>query len=330
MRSDREYAMKWIKKGRIFVPDGSKPWASSHAQVPVADVLEDGETIRVYFSSRDAEGRSRPGWIEVSARDPRRILREADSPLLDLGPLGAFDDCGVMPSWVVNHQGRKYLYYIGWNVRNTIPYHNSVGLALSEDGGRTFQRFSEGPLWERNTTEPYFSGTSCVLVDDNGTWRSWYLSCTEWRMVKGHPEPRYHIKYAESEDGCEWVRKGTVAVDYKSEDEAGIVKASVIKEDGFYKMWYAHRRFVDYRTDRRNSYRIGYAESSDGIGWTRLDDRAGIDVSEEGWDSQMLAYPHVIDWGGVRYLFYNGNGFGREGFGYAVLDAEGAGEGSDG
>ena len=135
----------------------------------------------------------------------------------------------------------------------------------------------------------------------------------------GQPEPFYHLKYAESADGVKWRREGVVAIDFKSKDEAGIVKASVLKED-IYKMWYSHRNASNYRTSKENSYRIGYAESCDGIRWTRRDELAGIDVSDEGWDSEMIEYPHVIKANGQKYLFYNGNGFGRTGFGYATSD----------
>ena len=105
--------------------------------------------------------------------------------------------------------------------------------------------------------------------------------------------------------------------DYDSDEEAGIVKASVVKDDGRYGMWFSYRAARGYRHDRSRGYRIGYAESADGVHWTRRDDQAGIDLSDEGWDSRMQAYPHVIDHRGARCMFYNGNGFGRSGFGYA-------------
>jgi len=157
------------------------------------------------------------------------------------------------------------------------------------------------------------------LIED-GVWRNWYLSCTRWEVVDGKPEPFYHLKYAESEDGIHWDRKGIVAIDYKSLEEGGIVKASVIKEEKLYKMWYSYRNGRDYRQNKTNSYRIGYAESIDGKIWQRMDEQVGIDVSQKGWDSEMLAYPHVIEHENKKFLFYNGNGFGQSGFGYAVED----------
>lgn len=310
--------MSWTKRGFIFKPSGALPWSTSHAQVPVVDFLEDRNVLKVYFSTRDAQSRSLPGWVELDADNPKRVLAVGAEPILGLGDLGTFDDCGVMPSWIVNSDGKKYLYYIGWNVRNTIAYHNSIGLAISDDGGERFHRFSKGPLWDRDHIEPHYSGTSCVLVED-GVWKNWYLSCTEWRMVNGKSEPRYHIKYAESKDGINWLRNGQIAIDYLDDLEGGIVKASVVKDAGIYKMWYSFRRLVDYRGDRNESYRIGYAESHDGVSWERKDDVSGIDVDENpnAWDGMMNEYPHVIDVKGKRYMFYNGNGFGASGFGYA-------------
>jgi hypothetical protein len=219
---------------------------------------------------------------------------------------------------VVDWQGRRYLYYIGWNVRNTVPYHNSVGLAVSDDEGATYRRLYEGPIMDRTAAEPYFCATTCVRIE-NGLWRNWYLNCTGWVEVAGRMEPRYHLKYAESDDGIHWRREGRVAIDYDSPEEGGIVRASVCKDGFLYRMWYSYRALAKYRTESASSYRIGYAESGDGLEWKRMDDRSGITVSEHGWDDMMVAYPEVADVQGRRFMFYNGNGFGQTGFGYAEM-----------
>jgi len=148
----------------------------------------------------------------------------------------------------------------------------------------------------------------------------WYLSCVKWEAYDGKPEPYYHMKYAESQDGINWNRQGIVCIDFKSSDEAGIVSPSLMKENGDYRMWYSYRGVKDYRTSKEHSYRIGYAESFDGIDWTRKDEVVGIDVSQNGWDSVMVAYPCVYEHKGRKYMLYNGDGFGRSGFGYAVLE----------
>jgi hypothetical protein len=308
--------MKWVKKGLVYAPKGQFNWNKSHAQLPVVDASNQARW-KIYYGSRDERNRSSISYIEVEGNRPENILYEHDRPLLPFGELGTFDESGLMPLCIVDQPGQKYLYYAGWSLKKTVPYHNAIGLAVSTDGGKSFKRFAAGPLFDTRLHEPYFTGTANVLIDD-GVWRIWYQSCTKWQVIQGKPEPFYHLKYAESSDGINWERKGVVAVDYNDESEGGISSASVVKSDGSYRMWYSYRRSEDYRSNKRNSYRIGYAESSDGIRWMRRDDKAGIDISDSGWDSEMIAYPCVIRGTNRNYLFYNGNGFGHTGFGYAV------------
>jgi hypothetical protein len=310
--------MRWVKKGLIFAPDQNYDWMQSHAQVPlVARVTED--VLRIYFGTRDKLNRTVTTYIEVDADDPSQVKYVHDRPLLGLGELGCFDDCGAMPSWIVDSRSLKYLYYTGWNTSTTVPYRNSIGLAISRDSGRTFERAFKGPVLDRTKHEPHFCAVPCVLVEDS-KWRMWYLSGVKWDVFDGKPEPRYHIKYAESDDGTNWDRRGIICIDFKSESEAGIVRPSVFKDGELYRMWYSYRGLENYRTDKQTSYRIGYAESADGIQWTRKDEELGLDVSSSGWDSEMVAYPYFYADATRKYLFYNGNGFGRSGIGYAVLE----------
>ena len=310
--------MNWIKTGLVFTPDAGRDWMRSHAQVPLVDRVSD-DVLRVYFGTRDSQNRTLTAYVEVAADDPRRVLGICDEPALGLGRLGCFDDRGALPSWLVNRGGEKLLYYVGWNVAVTVPFRNSIGLAVSRDGGRSFTRLYDGPVVERIHTEPHFCATSCVLVE-GARWRMWYLSCTGWEIVGGNPEPRYHIKYAESADGVVWDRRGIVAIDFKSPDEGGIARPCVLKTGELYRMWYSYRSLRDYRTDRAHSYRIGYAESMDGIRWTRKDEEAGIDVSDAGWDSEMVTYSSVYEYNGRLHMLYNGNGFGASGFGHAFAE----------
>jgi hypothetical protein len=308
---------KWQKCGLIFSVENYQSWAQTHAQVPTVDVLSD-DVWRIYYATRDQHNRSRISFVDVEAGNPSVIIYIHDRPVLDLGRLGTFDDSGVMPSSIVNHGGVKYLYYTGWNVRQTVPYQNAIGVAVSRDNGRTFQRLGEGPVLGISLQEPHFIGTATVIVE-NGLWRVWYASCTHWEFLEGKAEPFYHIKYAESQDGINWNRTGEIAIDYKSHQEAGIVRASVFVRNGKYYMWYSTRGAGNYRHDISNSYRIGYAESEDGVLWSRHDSRVGIDLSDKGWDKDMIAYPCVINHQNKLYMFYNGNGFGSSGIGYAVL-----------
>ena len=309
--------MNWQKMGHIFSPEGQQAWALSHAQLPTVDRV-DADTLRVYFGTRDKSSQTVTTYIEVKADDPSQVTYIHDGPVLGLGELGCFDDNGAMPSWILNHGGLKYLFYIGWNKGVSVSYRNSIGLAISDDDGLTFNRRFQGPVVDRTKSEPHFCGASCVLVEE-GLWRMWYLAAVKWIVHDGHPEPVYHIRYAESEDGCHWIRPGIVCIELKSPQEGGITRPCVIKEDGIYKMWYCYRGITDYRTNPSNSYRIGYAESENGLKWIRKDEQVGIDVSEKGWDSVMVTYAHVYEHKGCKYMIYNGNGFGESGFGYARM-----------
>ena len=312
--------MRWQKRGRIFVPDGTIPWMKSHASIPVPDSLDD-VTLRIHFAGRDEQNRARIGWIDVDANDPRTVLDLSREPLLTLGERGTFDDNGMMASCVVSAHGRKYLYYIGWNPQVTVSYRLAIGLAVSEDGGRTYRRYSAGPLLDRDRDEPFFNTAPCV-VRDGEQWRMWYVSCTGWDEVHGHPEPMYNVKYAESDDGVHWRRTGIVCIDYDADAQA-IGRPWVVRLEDRYGMWFSYRGLVDYRTDPRTSYRVGYAESSDGLQWERKPDPAGLDRSADGWDSVMLTYTSLLRVSGKMLCFYNGNGFGRAGFGYAVAEDSG-------
>jgi hypothetical protein len=276
--------------------------------------------VRIYFGTRDKHNRTSIAYIEAKADNPSHVLHVHDRPVLTPGRLGTFDDSGVMPSCIVRHGGRLYHYYIGWNVGTTVRFRNSIGLAVTDEADGSLRRLFEGPVMDRTHTEPHFVVTPYVRIED-GIWKMWYCGCTCWHLVNGISEPRYQIKYAESSDGIHWRRDNVVCIPYRDDREAN-ARPCIFKETGIYKMWYCYRSIQDYRTKRANAYRIGYAESTDGKEWTRKDDETGIDRSEDGWDSEMMAYPFVYEYAGRKYMLYNGNGFGKSGFGYAVLDEE--------
>lgn len=299
---------RWKKLGRVFCPSGEYDWLQSHAAVPIAENIG-GDLFKIYFSSRNKRNESFTGYVVIDINRPHQIIELSASPVLRPGDLGEFDDSGAMATWLAHHEGKSYLYYIGWNLGVTVPFRNSLGLAISLDGER-FDRYANGPILDRSLTEPHFVASCCVLPGDD-KWRMWYLSCTGWEIRNGSPQHRYHIKYAESPDGIFWKREGIVAIDYKDDAEYAISRPSVIRDKDCWRMWYSFRG---------SSYRIGYAESQDGRQWSRLDDHCGIDTSPTGWDSEMIEYPFVFDHAGVRYMLYNGNGYGKTGFGLAVLD----------
>ncbi len=308
--------MQWHKGGHIFNVSGNHGWMNSHAQIPTALVMKD--KVRIYFATRPERGLSLTTFLDVSRDDPRKILYLHDKPILELGSAGTFDEHGLMPSSVCEHDGQIRLYYGGWSRRTSVPYSNWTGLAISEDGGTTFRKAFEGPVVDRTPHEIY-SATACYVVRFKDEWRMWYASGTDWIRVNDRFEECYVIKHGRSEDGITWERDGRALLPRQQRYEP-THRPSVLKIGETYHMWFCHRGIEDFR-DGSNSYRIGYASSKDMAVWERDDRRAGIDVSGDGWDASMIAYPYVLKVGDQVWMLYNGNGFGASGFGYAKLDA---------
>lgn len=300
--------MKWRKICRVFCPDNNYDWMRTHASNPVAEYLGDG-LFRIYFSSRDAQNRSSIAFLEIGIREPERILRLSDAPLISPGPAGAFDDSGVSMACVVTVEDRRHVYYLGWNLGVTVPWRNAIGLAVGAKDEDRVERFSPAPVFDRNPLDPYSLSYPWILREA-GKWRMWYGSNLSWG--KSQRDMEHVIKYAESADGFGWKPTGKIAIAGTGANEYAISRPCVVRDDGLYRMWYSRRGEV---------YRIGYAESPDGMDWTRKDDTAGIGPSDEGWDSGSVAYASIFDHQGSRYMLYNGADYGKTGFGLAVLES---------
>jgi hypothetical protein len=309
---------KWTKLGKVFCSSGEFDWMQTHAAVPIAEYMK-GDIYKIIFTARNKQNRSYGAYVIIDINEPTKILHISQSPLIVPGDLGTFDDSGAMPHCLCEYNGKKYLFYIGWNLGVTVPFRNSIGLAVSEDGD-TYRKMFPGPIVDRIRTEPQFCAGPHVLPPmqtRDGVWRMYYLSCINWHAREGNVEHKYHIKYAESENGYDWKREGKVAIDFQDDDEYAISRPFTIFENGIFKMWFSSRAI-----DGIPTYRIRYAESCDGIHWTRTNNPSdvGIDVSLNGWDSEMIEYPCVFDHKGWRYMLYNGNDYGKTGFGLAVLE----------
>jgi len=300
--------MVWNKRGLIFSPSGQHPWLISHATNPLALRLSN-DLYRVYFASRDREQRSHIGYVEFHIKSPENILHVADGPVLAPAPLGYFDDHGVFPASIVKYDHKLFMYYVGFSpgVKQSLFY-TSIGLAISEDEGKTFNRMFKTPILTRSEFDPWMVSTPFVMREQ-GIWRMWYMSGFKFEIVDNEPRSYYNIKYAESKDGIHWERSGLACIDQKGK-QRNIARTCILKENGLYRMWYPY--------NFGQGYRIGYAESKDGYVWARKDEEAGIDVSPSGWDSKAVAYPWVFSEDGIKYMIYNGNQFGRDGFGLAV------------
>ena len=297
----------WRKLGRIFQPSGELDWARSHAANPVPEHLE-GNTFRIYFSARDEKNRSSIGYIVVELGDSSRVLDVPREPVLLPGDLGMFDDCGVSIGCILPVGKARYLYYMGWNLAVTVPWKNAIGLAVSESADGPFRRWSRFPIVSLDEIDPYTISYPWVMRDGD-RYRMWYGSNLRWGPEK--KDMLHVIKYAESADAVHWDKHNRVVIDSASTEENAICKPCVVKDSTSYQMWFC---------SRGETYRIQTAVSEEGCSWRRLGMDKGIDVSPDGWDSEMIEYPCVFDHAGRRFLLYAGNGYGATGFGLAVLD----------
>ncbi len=301
---------RWKKLGVVFDPEGNIP-GITHAYLPVALSLHES-VYRIYFSGRDLQNRSLPFFFDLNMED-LLVSNVQTDPILSLGNLGTFDDNGVTASCILRVDTKYYLYYTGWNLGVTVPFRNSIGLAVSSDG-INFKKMFEGPVLDRNETEPHFSA-SCCVDHQFGKWRIWYLNCVKWEMENNKPKHSYHIKYAESNDGIHWKRDGIVAIDFKNKLEYAISVPRVHKSENGYVMWYSYRG-----SEESKNYKIGFAQSHDGIKWNRKDELIDLYPATTGWDQEMQCYPCIISYRNKLYMLYNGNGYGKTGIGIAVLE----------
>lgn len=307
--------MKWKKLFHIYSAAGDYEWRFTHAANPFAEWIDE-HLLLVYFTCRDKHNRSYISALKLNAKNNFAIQSVAQRPLLTPGQPGLFDDSGTAMGYLLPINGTRYLYYLGWNLKVTVPWQNSIGLAIQkatdEHQYPIFEKFSLAPIMDRSSEDP-FSISYPSIMYEHPIYKMWYGSNLSWGPSE--QEMKHVFKYAESLDAIHWQRKDIIILNHIHPNEFALSKPFVIKENNIYKMWYSYRWSGNIQT-----YRIGYAESKDGINWIRKDDEAGIDVSKNGWDSEMICYPFIFDYNGNRYMLYNGNGYGKTGFGVAVLE----------
>jgi predicted GH43/DUF377 family glycosyl hydrolase len=317
-----EAAFEWEKLGRVFDPSSvaGRPWLKEFAQAPASLLLDD--VLRVYFSCRppaDATGQyvSYSAYVDLDRMDPTRVVAVAEEPILSLGGLGTFDEFGTYPVSVIQLGDKVRAYYAGWTRCASVPFNVAIGCAESTDGGKAFERLGPGPVLPYSIDEPFvMSGPKIRRF--NGQFYLFYIAGKSWKMVEGRAEPVYRIRMASSSDGLSWTKHNTDLIETRIEADEAQASPDVFYADGLYHMFFCYRYSEGYRGHEKG-YRIGYAYSRDLQDWTRDDDRAGITVSPEGWDSEMVSYPHVFELNGAVYMAYLGNAVGREGFGLAQL-----------
>lgn len=314
----------WKKLGKIFDPvhhqllDGG----AGFAQSPQVLVLED--RVRIYFSTRkkDNIGKflSHVFFVDFD-KSFREIIGVSKNPVIELGELGCFDEHGIFPMNVLRDGDRVIAYTTGWNRKISVSADAAIGLAVSHDGGLTFVKHGLGPVMSASLHEPFLIGDAFVAKYNN-IFHMWYIFGVRWvnSLESEFPDRVYKIAHAVSNDGIDWSRDSRLIIsDSIGEDECQALP-TVIEVDGIYHMYFCYRAVHGFRERAEKSYRIGYAYSVDLINWVRDDSLVGIDVSPAGWDSEMQCYPHVFKCDDNVYMLYNGNEFGRYGFGLAVLN----------
>jgi predicted GH43/DUF377 family glycosyl hydrolase len=315
--------LRWNKLGLLFKPAEVKdrPWLKEFAQGPC--VLKFDDFIRVYFSCRPLPDENKQyvsytGYVDLDRKDIFKIKNVSQQPILDLGKKGTFDEFGVYPTSVIKEGSEVVAYYGGWTRCESVPFNVAIGRAVSKDGGKTFIRSGEGPIISYSADEPFvMSGPK--IRKFNGKYHLYYIAGRKWIMHEGRAEPVYKIRLATSDDGINWVKLNKDLIQSRIEPDECQASPDVIFSNGRYHMFFCYRYSTDYR-GKEKGYRIGYAQSENGIDWLRQDEKVGIDISQEGWDSEMVSYPHVFELDGNIYMFYLGNGVGREGFGVAKLE----------
>ena len=306
--------MLWRKLGLVFCASGQNEFMQSGGRTPVPLHLHD-DIYRIYFGAYDKSGRGRIFSLEMDINKPQDIYNLVERPYLDIGATGFFDDNGIIPSDILRIDNMIYLYTIGFSIKNRLIFDAASGLALSRDGGKTFTKFT-GPVLDRGVDDPCFAASPCVLrLGDK--WHMWYVSCDHWEPCGSGFKHYYNIKHRISTDGIYWDSHADVCIDFANEYEYAISRPSVLcTPEGRYRMWFSFRAQPGVET-----YRIGYAESSDGVHWIRMDEKMrSFDVSESGWDSEMVCYPKVFMHKEKIFMLYNGNHYGKTGFGLAVLE----------
>ena len=312
----------WNKLGKAFTPQDvtGRPWLQEFAQAPSTLVLDD--VVRVYFSCRpprDANGQyvSYSAWVDLDRGDLFKVRAVAEQPILELGSRGEFDEFGTYPVSVIADGDRVLAYYGGWTRCESVPFNVAIGCAASSDGGKTFSKLGNGPVLSYSLDEPFvLSGPKIRRFD--GLWHLFYIAGRRWKLVDGRPEPVYKIRMATSSDGLNWTKLNKDLVESRIEPDEAQASPDVFRANGKYHMFFCYRFSSDFR-GKQNGYRIGYASSNNLIDWDRDDSKAGIDVSQTGWDAEMISYPHVFTVDDKTYLAYLGDQVGRYGFGLAAL-----------
>jgi hypothetical protein len=316
--------MKWKKIGKIFNPTEHKLANNciEYAQSPQALVYDD--FVRIYFSTRerDVTGKfiSHISYVEMD-KTFKKIKKLSNHTIIGMGEMGCYDEHGIFPFNVLKDGNRVLGFIGGWTRRVSVDIETSIGLSISNDDGRTFTRIGNGPVLSATLNEPFLVGDPFVLKLKD-TFNMWYIYGIRWiqNPTNDVKERVYKIGHATSVDAVNWVKTNRQIVDDKLNEDECQALPSVIFHNNKYHMVFCYRQAVGFRENPKDAYKLGYAYSIDGLNWIRDDENVAIDNTIGEWDSDMMCYPHLFSVNERVYLLYNGNNFGKTGFGLAVLE----------
>ena len=304
---------KWVKKGFIYKPQDETEWWHRNAQAPTP-ILYDEDTIRIYVGAWDKNIISRISFIDVDANNPSTVKKVSKEIILDIGKDGCFDDNGVFPAHVYKLDTKRvYLYYTGFQKLDKIAFSNFSGLAISNDGGNTFKRVSQAPVIDR-ADEGLYTRAGLSTIYEDGIFKCCYSVGSGWYYIAGKERPIYDVNYIESEDGIHFKNQGVKAISVDLSVEHGLGRPQIVKLFGDTYCFYT-RRTLDFK------YFIGVSKQKENKEWERIDD--WLNTIEHGkpgeFDEEMIYFPSVLDTGKHVFLFYTGNGYGKDGIGFAEL-----------
>lgn len=301
----------WTKRGLLYEPN--IPGFSHGSHPAIAHIS--GDEFILAFTARDADQRSHVFLSTATVQNGAIELHGKPKLALRPGQEMYFDCDGAVSGCIVPWQGRFYLYYVGWQNLSRGGWICDTGRAILDVENLTLEREFLGPVLGRDRRHPLFLAATAYCIDPEGLWHCYYNSGLSWEKTDDGWHHVYGLHHATSRNGLDWDYIAGMAIPFADENEYAFGRPSVVDWDGMFYMWFAHRGSKGVP-----AYRMGFASSEDGYHWDRDDAAAGIDVSEEGWDSEMICYPCVFRHKGKDYMLYNGNDYGKTGFGYAILD----------
>jgi len=316
--------MHWKKLGKIFDPSDHKlpEGCFGYSQSPQAVVFDD--FVRVFFSTRERDSEktflSHVVFVDFD-KQFKNIIRVAEKPVIALGELGTFDEHGIFPMNVMRDGNRIHAYTTGWNRKISVSADASVGYAYSDDNGLSFVKHGHGPVLTANLDEPFLVCDAFVQKFD-GKFHMWYIFGERWFFDETEKVPQrvYKIAHADSQDGINWNRNGVPIISDKIDINECQALPTVVQWKEKYLMFFCYRHASGFRSDPSKGYRIGCAISQDMLNWKRDDDFVKMEMKTDEWDSEMMCYPFSFKMDNEIYLLYNGNEFGKHGFGIAKLE----------